>query len=87
LIDIERLGQIFERAALICRDGAVQIGVRCHHDYRQLGLAITNLGEQFETAASGHANVGDQHIGTIATKCSERRVGMFECSRRHASLA
>ncbi len=87
LIDVERLRQVFEGAALVRGDGAVEIRVRRHHDHRQLRLAVVNLGQQFEAAAAGHANVGDQHIGSIASQRRERRVGVIERGRRHASLA
>ena len=87
LIDVERLRQIFERAALIRGDGAVEIGMRGHDDDRQLGLAVANLGQQLEAAAARHADVGDQHVGSIAAQRGERGVGVIERGRRHASLA
>jgi len=67
LIDVERLRQIFECAALIGRDGTVQVRMRGHHDDGQLRLAVADLAQQIESAASRHAHVGDQHIGPIAS--------------------
>ena len=87
LIDVEGLRQIFERAALISRDRAVEIGVRGHHDDGQFRLAVANLGQQLETAAARHANVGDQHVGSIAAQRGERPVRVIERGRRHTSLA
>ena len=43
LVDVERLGQIFERAALERRDRAVEIRVRGHDDDRQLGMALLDV--------------------------------------------
>ena len=33
-INVKRFGQVFERAALIRGNGAVQVGVRRHHNHR-----------------------------------------------------
>jgi hypothetical protein len=64
LVDVERLGQVFERAALVGRDGAVQVGVRRHHDDGQLGLLARHLGaQQLQARLARHADVGHQHIG------------------------
>ena len=40
LVDIERLRQILERAALIRGHGAVEIRVRRDHDHRDVGIGL-----------------------------------------------
>ena len=39
-VDVEGLGQIFERAALIGRNGAVEVGIRGHDDDRQVRVRL-----------------------------------------------
>ena len=46
LFDIERFRQIFERAAVIGRYRAVEIGVRGHDDDRQIRVVLLDLFEQ-----------------------------------------
>ena len=45
LIDIERLREILEGAALVGGNRTVEIRMCGHHDDGQLGLAVANLGE------------------------------------------
>ncbi|MNH27495.1 hypothetical protein D3C79_876090 [compost metagenome] len=63
---VERLGQVFEGAALEGRDGAVQVGVGRHDDHRQAGLLGAHLLQQLQARAAGHADVADQHLGRLA---------------------
>jgi hypothetical protein len=62
VIDIERLGQIFERTALKRGDRAFQIGVSGHDDDGQIGVALFDLLQQLQTRAAGHANVAHDHL-------------------------
>ena len=64
LIDVERLRQVFERAALVGRHGAVEIGVRGHDDHRQARTLGADLLQELEAAAARHADIGDQHVGS-----------------------
>ena len=68
LVDVEGLGQVLERAALIGGDRRIQIGVRGHDDDRQAGPRHLNVLEQVEAAAPGHADVGHQHIGRVGAQ-------------------
>jgi hypothetical protein len=87
LIDIERLRQIFERAALIRGHCAVEIRMRCHHDDRQLRLTRANLREQLQAAASGMRMSVISTSGRSRRSAAERAVRLIERSRRHAALA
>ena len=73
LIDVERLRQVFERAALVGRHRAVEIGVRGHDDHRQARPLGADLLEQLESAAARHADVGHQHVGLVASQRVQRR--------------
>ena len=86
LVDVERLRQVFERAALVRRDGAVEIGVRRHHDHRQSRPLAADLLEQVEAAAAGHADVGHEHVRLLAAERGKHRVGVVERRRLHAAL-
>ena len=85
LVDVEGLGQVFERAALIGGDRRVQIRMRGHHDDRQAGPRHLNFLQQFEPAASGHANVGHQHVGSIGAQRRQHIVGLVETLGGHAA--
>ena len=61
VIDVERLRQILEGAALERRDRAVEIRVRGHDDHRQLRAALLHLVEQHEARFARHPDVGDEH--------------------------
>ena len=57
LVDIERFGQIFKRAALKRGDRAVQIGVSGHDDDRKRRITLLNLAQQVQPGFSRHADV------------------------------
>ena len=63
LVDVEGLGQVLERAALVGGDRAAQVRVRRHHDDRQRGSRVADPAQQLEPREARHADVGDQHIG------------------------
>ena len=62
MVDVEGLGQVLERAPLECRDGALQIRVRGHHDHGNLRVLLLDRAEQGESRLSGHPYVGDEHL-------------------------
>ncbi len=68
LIDVERLGQVFERASLKRRDGGIKVGIGGHDDDRQIGMILLHLPEQIEAARPGHANIRHQHARRIARR-------------------
>ena len=86
LVDVERLGQVFECAALVRGHRAVEVRVRGHHDHRQFRPARAHVFEQFESALAGHADVGDQHVRLAASQCRHRAVCVLERDRRQARL-
>ena len=63
---VERLGQVFERAALEGRHGAVQVGERRHDDDRQAGQLFLDLVQQVQAGAAGHADVAHQDLRAVA---------------------
>ncbi|MCY1350908.1 hypothetical protein D9M69_371540 [compost metagenome] len=86
LVDVERLGQVFEGAALVGRHRAVQVGMRGHDDHRQARVHLADLRQQVEAAGAGHADVGDDHVRLLAAEAAEHAVGVVEAERGHAFL-
>ena len=72
---IERLGQVFERTALQCGDGAVKIRIRRHDDHRQAGLQFAQLLQKLQARATGHPDVADQHLRAAVFRVTGRYVG------------
>ena len=62
MIDVERLGQILERAALERRDRAVEVGIRGHDDHRNVRKPLTDVVEQRQARLAGHANIRHQDL-------------------------
>ncbi len=86
LVDIEWLGQVFERPSLVGRDSAVQVRVRGHDDHRQARVLLANPRQQVQAAGAGHADVGDDHIGLLASQAAHHPVGAVEALGGHAFL-
>ena len=82
-VDIERLGQVFESAAPIGADRAVQIREGGDDDDRNVGVPTGELFHQVQPAHVGHANVGDDDIRLLAGERPEERSARFEAPRRH----
>src|SRR5690606_35686586 len=86
-VDVERLGQIFEGAPLIGGHRTVQIGVCRDDDNRQPREQLADAGQQLQSAAAGHADIADQHIGTLlAAQPRHGAVGIVETYRLQAIL-
>ncbi|MCY1356779.1 hypothetical protein D9M69_432400 [compost metagenome] len=85
-INVERLGQVLEGAALIGRDSAVQIGVRGHDDHWQPRVLFANPRQKLQTAGAGHADVGDDHVRLLARQTAHHAIGAVEALRGHAFL-
>ena len=89
LVHVERLGQVFERAALVGRHRRVQVGMGGHDDHRQIGvLALQDL-EHAQAVGARHAHIGNQHVGLGAAlvEAVEGLVGVFKTYRLVAFLA
>ncbi|VVE50226.1 hypothetical protein PEP31012_04666 [Pandoraea eparura] len=94
-IDVERLGEIFERAALKGRDGAVQIRECRHDDDRQSRMSLLDRLQQLEPGTARHADVRDQHLRRVvferragfarAGKAAHRQIGSRERLFEHPS--
>ena len=72
---VEGLRQVFESASLERGNGAVEIGVRRHHDHRQAGQSLLDLAQQIDARAPGHADVRHQHLRLVVV---ERRAARRE---------
>ena len=77
-IDIERLGQVFEGTALIGGHGAVEVGMRRHHDDGQVRVFLAHARHQVETIGSGHADIGDQDIRALTHDAGFGLIGTLE---------
>ena len=62
LIDVERLGQVLEGAALESRHGRIEIGIGGHDDDRQIRVVLLDVAQQVEAALARHADVGNHHL-------------------------
>jgi hypothetical protein len=77
LVYVERFGQIFEGTALEGCHGGIEVRVRGHDDDRQVRMIGLGVAQQVESAAAGHADVGDQHLRHLSAverrQCFVRR--------------
>ncbi len=87
LVDVEGLGQVLERPALVGRHRAAEVRVRGHHDHRQRRARIADAPQQLQSRGARHADVGDEHVGGVAPQRIERRLRGLEGARRHAVVA
>ena len=86
VVDVERLGQVLEGAALVGSHRAIQVGVRGHDDHRQARVLLADLREHVQAAEAGHADVGDDHIRLLAGEAGQHAVSAVEALRGHAFL-
>jgi len=84
VIDVEGLGQILEGAAPVGGHGGAEIGVRRHHDDRQVRVRGLHALEQVDPRLAGHAHVGDQHVGRVGAERGERGFRGVEGPGHHA---
>ena len=89
VVDVERLRQVLERAALERRHRAVEVRVRGHDDHRHVRIALLDLVEQREARFARHADVGDQHLRLAdarapASPRTPTRTSCTECLRARA---
>ena len=75
LVDIERLGQVLERAALERGDRTVEVGIRGHDDHRDLRMLRLDLGEQLDARPAWHSDVTHHHqrFGLRRARAASRR--------------
>ena len=85
-VDVERLRQILERAALVGGHGAVEIRVRRDHDDGNVGIRAREPLHELEAAHVGHADVGDQHVGPAVLERVEEFLAGLEGAREHVGL-
>jgi len=81
LLQIERLGQVIERATLNRAHRRRQIAERCHDDDRQIGHKLTEAPQRRQAVHAGQANVEDQNIGPPLVQECEGLLG--GCGRRN----
>ena len=77
-IHIERLGQVFEGAALVGVNGTVQIGVGGHDDDRQIGLLLLNEVQQGETIDPRHTDIGKDYFRGFAVESRQQAFAIFK---------
>ena len=85
-VDVERLRQILEGAALIGRHGAVEIRVRRDDDDGDVGIHAREPLHELEPAHVRHADVRDQHVGPAELQRAEELLAGFEGAREHVRL-
>ena len=64
--DVEGLGQVLVGADFIGADRRHEGVLRAHHDHRQIGPELLDLGHDVEGIAVRHRHVGDQQIAFAA---------------------
>ena len=69
MVDVERLGQILECAALERGDRALEIGIRGHDDDRQVRIALLRLLQELQARFARHPDVAYHHLRRL---CVER---------------
>ena len=88
IVQVERLGQEFMRAAAERTGGAGDVGVRRHHDHRQLRVRGLQLVQQHQAVVAGHAHIGEQQVGrTTRTQGLQGGGGAVETVHRVARIA
>ena len=85
-INVEGLGQVFKRTALVGSHRAVEVRVRGHDDHRQARIKVTNLRQHVETADTGHADVGNDYIRLLPRELRQYAIGTVEALSGHALL-
>ena len=78
IVHIEWFGQIFEGAALIGADRAVQIRMSGHDDHGQLGIGLVNVADEVETVGARHTDIGDHCARSFVVQMMHRIVGRVE---------
>ena len=72
---IERLGQVLERAALEGRHRTVQVRIGGHDDDRQFRLLRMHLLQQLQARAARHADIADQDTRALVCGIAFRQIG------------
>ncbi|MDT4869427.1 hypothetical protein FQZ97_1044530 [compost metagenome] len=84
LVDIERLGQVFEGPALERCHRAVQVRVGGHHDDRQARVPRLDGLQQVQPGAAGHADIGNQHLRLVFFQRGQHVSHIGEAAREQA---
>ncbi len=85
-VEIKRFRQVFERAALVGRDGVLEIRVRGDNNDRQLGVFILQALEERNAAHARHTNIGNQDVRRRRVDGVEQVLPTFEAARFDARL-
>ena len=65
---IKGLGQVFKRAPLKRRHRTVQVGIGGHDDHGQTRIFFLHFFKQVQARAARHADVADQHLGSVIVR-------------------
>ena len=83
LIEIERLGQVLERARADRVNRGLTGAIRGHHDHVEVGIFAAQLLQRLQTIDAGHADIHDHEI-RIAL--ADHANGVLGIARDHAGV-
>jgi hypothetical protein len=87
-VQVEGFRQEFVRTTAERTGGAGHVGMRGHHDHRQVRSRLLELVEQHQAAVAGHAHVGDdQRRRAMAGQRIQRLASIAERGHAVAGLA
>ncbi len=86
VVEIERLGEVFEGPAMERGDSAVEIRVRGHDNDRQVRIAGRNLLQQVQPIDAWHPNIGQDHVWQIAMQCIHDADAVGKAGHIHVGL-
>src|SRR5882672_6777940 len=77
-IDVERLWKVFEGTTLESGNRTFEVRKRRHDDHGKRRMLALDGTQQLDAAFSGHADVGDEYLGTSPVKFREHLLGRTE---------
>ena len=86
-VDVERLRQVLESAALVSGHRVFQVRMRGNDDNRQLRPAPVHFFEKGYATHSRHAHVRDEDVRRLVFHRLEQVLGALETARLHLFLA
>ena len=87
VVQVERFGQIVERAVAIRRRRCGHVGERTHDDDAHTGRLGPDAFKQVQSVRAGHAHVAEQHGRDIVSERGQRAFGLAKLADRKAGVA
>jgi len=78
VVHVERLGQVFEGAALKRRDRRIEVGIGGHDDHGQARMLGLQAFHEIQTAHAGHADVGQHRARSFLVEGAQGGFGAVE---------